>query len=201
MRSLFMKLELFFHYYLLCHPSPWVHSKALLTKWLMMFCSFLYAKPVYYGNDIYSALFIFSQRQAFALPQMLGVFSRPDAERKNAYRTKISVLPQKHPTEIKRKAQDNKQIPCSLYSFLNMTLKPQWGKTSWGKEQFFKPFFRSIVSRFNTDSILARLASHWNKIVFFLLPWKACNHLLNNFPCSWINLPVSNCSIHCADEQ
>ncbi len=62
----------------------------------------LYAKPVYYGNDICSALFIFSQRQTFALHQTLGACSSSDAEKKNAYRTKISVLPQKHLAELKR---------------------------------------------------------------------------------------------------
>ncbi len=41
-----------------------------------------------------------------------------------------SVLPQKHLAEIKRKAEDNKQIRRSLYSFLNMTLKPLQGETS-----------------------------------------------------------------------
>lgn len=77
---------------------------------------------MYYDNDIYSALFILSQRQTFALHQMLGACCSSDVEKKNAYRTKISISPQKQLAELKRKAEGNL---CSVYSFLNVTLKPQ----------------------------------------------------------------------------
>lgn len=41
----------------------------------------MYAKPVYYGNDICSTLFICSQRQTFALHTKLAAGSSSDAER------------------------------------------------------------------------------------------------------------------------
>lgn len=67
----------------------------------MMLCSFLYAEPVCYGNDICSVLFIFSQRQTFALHQTPAASSSSDAEKKNAYSTENTVVPQKHLAKVK----------------------------------------------------------------------------------------------------
>lgn len=89
---------------------------------------FLFAKTVYYANDICSALFIFRQRQTFALYQMLSACTSSDVEKKNAYCTKISVGPQKHLVELERKAEDNKQSSCFIYSFVSMTLNPSEDK-------------------------------------------------------------------------
>lgn len=69
--------------------------------------------------------FSFSQRQTFRTASDVGcLYSSSDAERKNAYPTKISAQPQKHLAELKRKAGDNKQILCSVFSFLNPCLRP-----------------------------------------------------------------------------
>lgn len=106
---------------LLLHRSlPCTHYSCVvwvIFLWLMMWR--LYAKPVYNGNDIHSALFILSQRQTFALHQTAAVCSSPDAGKKTAYRTKISAVPKKHLAELKR-AADNEQIPCFIYCFLTI---------------------------------------------------------------------------------
>lgn len=120
---------------------------------------------------------------------------------------KITVGPQMHLVELERKAEDNKQIPCFIYSFVSMTLNPSEDKLpEWKASSLnlsFKVYFLSSI----LTAVWIDCAQHVtfpsceNKIVLFPSTWKACNHLLNHFPCCWINRTVSNCSIHCTDEQ
>lgn len=69
--------------------------------------------------------------------------------RRKMLTTPKSVLPQKHLAEFKRKAEDNKQIPCFIYSFLNTTLNPSENKLPEWKASSSN-LFRSILPQFST---------------------------------------------------
>lgn len=92
----------------------------------------------------------FCQSQTFRTASDAGcLYGSSDAERKNAYPTKICAQPQKHLAELKRKAGENKQILCSVCSFLNPGLRPCGDKLPEGKAAFSNlPFdvrFRSSI--------------------------------------------------------
>lgn len=142
-----------------------VHSSTFLVKWYFYdswCCAVSFMQSLCIMVMIYTLHYSFLARgkHLHCIRCRVHVAAQM-RRRKNAYRTKNSVLLQRHLAELKRKAGDNEQIPCSIYSFLNGTCKPQWGQTSWGKVQFFKPLFRSILPQFNARHCLDWFSPAW----------------------------------------
>lgn len=130
-----------------------VHSSTFLVKWYFYdswCCAVSFMQSLCIMVMIYTLHYSFLARgkHLHCIRCRVHVAAQM-RRRKNAYRTKNSVLLQRHLAELKRKAGDNEQIPCSIYSFLNGTCNPSEDKLPEGKSSSsslsFEAYFLSSI--------------------------------------------------------